>query len=103
MAVTSMFSVDVATAGTRVQFNTEPTPVRKLYIQADPDNTASELVYVGGDEVSSTKMARELLPGETWEVDFISAGHVGPAADLSRWYADASANGLSVNITAVLV
>ncbi len=99
LAVSFSKTVTVSTAGTPVQCNTSPVPMRKLYIQADPDNTVSEVIYVGGSDVLS-EPGYELAPGEKVAIDFTQES-LPKNSDLPLWWLNASANGLKANIFAV--
>ena len=104
MVVNLTKTVTVTTSGTPVQINVAPVPIRKLYIQADPNNTATKLIFIGGENLTITSAGDsagyDLAPGQSIALDF-SDYSLPNNADLPLWYLDADANGLKANVFAV--
>lgn len=106
MAVNYAATVTVTTSGTPVRASVAPVPVRRLYIQADPNNTVSNVVYMGGsgltDVAAGDNAGYNLAPGEEQEIDFTDEA-IGVIGDLSQWWFDASANSQKINLFGVRV
>lgn len=96
MASTLFGTVTVATAGTRVRFATADTPIKRIYIQTDFDNTGA--TYIGGSDVSSSVMGRRFGTGN---LDHITVDYGSGAGDLNHWYVDAATNSDKIHYIAV--
>lgn len=95
---TKMAVVSVPTPGTRVQFVSQPTPIRSLQIFAPIGNAGN--VYVGGSDVSSTVFGVE-MPIE-------GGGHVtidfpDRSGELNEFYVDAATANDKISYIAILV
>lgn len=89
-------AVNVTTAGTRVQIDTEKRPCTSIVIQAKNSNTGK--IYVGDVTVASTN-GLELNPGEAWEIvgDSRNEGQSDENV-LADLYIDADTNGEGVKV-----
>ena len=97
MALVLIDTVDIPTAGTRVQLSTLANSVVSVTFKARNGNTGS--IYIGTSNVASTK-GFELRTNESLVFNFVAKVVSVP---MSTWYADTATNGNDVDIAAMLL
>ena len=88
-------NINVATAGTRVQFSATRNVFCSLTVQSDPEN--ANYVYIGDSSVSSSNFFIKLGPGDS--LPLISSE--GDSINLQNLWADAAVNDEDVNFIGV--
>ena len=92
-------SIDVPSAGTRVQISTDPSPVLNITFKARKGNAGN--VYLGNVTVSAT-VGFELAPGDSITLDPSQVVHRDTTVLLSDFYVDVATNGDDVDFIALL-
>lgn len=88
-------SVNIPTAGTRVQISASETPIDSVVIQAQASNTG--LVWVGDSDVAANR-GIELSPGQAITLTAETIGKAGDEYILSDVWVDTATNGNDVNV-----
>jgi len=92
-------TIDIPSAGTRVQISNTNDRVLSIEIHARAGNTG--VIYFGRDDVSSTN-GREIAKGATVELDFTFAANLHGSERFSSFYVDAATNGDDADFMVIL-
>ena len=99
MARIASDSIDVPTAGTRVQISTIDNPVLSITFKARKGNSGNAYV---GDVTVAAASGFELDPGESITLDPSQVVHEATTVFLSVFYVDVASNGDDVDYIALL-